>query len=95
MEKKDGVDAVFFVAVFPFNGFLWMFTPISWVISYKPYITAEIYRSNWIRGCKGQKRNQIDSLQQDLYIYIYMEYPSLLYLFRMIAPAPLSKSCNV
>ena len=44
-----------------------MFTPISWVISYKPYITAEIYRSNWIRGCKGQKRNQIDSLQQDLY----------------------------
>lgn len=57
----------FFVAVFPFNGFLWMFTPISWVISYKPYITAEIYRSNWIRGCKGQKRNQIDSLQQDLY----------------------------
>ena len=71
MEKKDGADAVFFVAVFPFNGFLWMFTPISWVISYKPYITAEIYRSNWIRGCKGQKRNQIDSLQQDLYIYIY------------------------
>ena len=93
MEKKDGADAVFFVVVFPFNGFLWMFTPISWVISYKPYITAEIYRSNWIRGCKGQKRNQIDSLQQDL--YIYMEYPSLLYLFRMIAPAPLSKSCNV